>query len=347
MASEIRVDTLKTSGGIGTATYSSSRWNFTDNISAPNFVGNVIGNVTGNVAKADAATILSPRTSSPYTTIDTQGSYIHWNRKSGDGATWLINQRGAGVGGFVFADSTSNALNVTGGTVGLTTTLVINASGDVTPTGDFIGRLTNTMLTGTNTTELIRGNMANNDYFRILVGGTATDAGYVEIATADGGNEPIYVRQYTGVFSTLQRTATLLDGSGDTRFPGTVYATSFSAISDATFNGDLRVIGNITATGTVKSSSDIKLKTNIKTIDNALDKVLNLRGVEYDRLDINEHQIGVIAQEVEKVIPEVVYGEETKTVAYGNLVGVLIEAIKEQQSQINNLSKELENLKNK
>jgi hypothetical protein len=86
-------------------------------------------------------------------------------------------------------------------------------------------------VTGTSTTELVRGNMADNDQFRILVGGTATNAGYVELATADDGTEPIYVRQYTGVFTTIARTATLLDGSGNTSFPGTVSATSFNSIT--------------------------------------------------------------------------------------------------------------------
>ena len=97
----------------------------------------------------------------------------------------------------------------------------------------------------------------------------------------------------------------------------------------------LHVIGNILASGSI-TGSDIKLKTNIQTITNALDKVLQLRGVEFDRIDMNgEHQIGVIAQEVEKIIPEVVYPKspspdyEIKSVAYGNLVSVLIEAIKE------------------
>lgn len=69
--------------------------------------------------------------------------------------------------------------------------------------------------------------MADNDFCRILVGGSS-NAGYVEIATADDGNEPIYVRQYTGVFSTVTRTLTLLDGSGNTQFPGTVSAPTFS-----------------------------------------------------------------------------------------------------------------------
>jgi len=104
-----------------------------------------------------------------------------------------------------------------------------------------------------------------------------------------------------------------------------------------------RATGNFTATGTVTANSDEKLKTNIKTIENALEKVSSIRGVEFDRTDIGEHQIGVIAQEVEKVIPEVVYGDETKSVAYGNLVGLLIEAIKEQQVRIEKLEKELYN----
>jgi hypothetical protein len=99
--------------------------------------------------------------------------------------------------------------------------------------------------------------------------------------------------------------------------------------------------GNLIVGGTVTANSDKKLKENIKTIESALDKVKNLRGVEYDRKDNGEHQIGVIAQEVEKIIPEVVYGDETKSVAYGNLVGLLIEAIKEQQKEIDELKKKL------
>ena len=103
---------------------------------------------------------------------------------------------------------------------------------------------------------------------------------------------------------------------------------------------------DVTSSGYVDSASDIKLKTNIKTIDNALDKVLQLRGAEYDRIDKgNQHEIGVIAQEVEKVIPELVHGDETKTVSYGNMTAVLIEAIKEQNDVINKMKKEIEDLK--
>ena len=88
-------------------------------------------------------------------------------------------------------------------------------------------------VSGTNTIELVRGNMADNDVFRILVGGTASNSGYVEIATGDDGIEPIYVRQYSGVFTSLVRTATLLDEAGDTGFPGAVTAYRFYAGYDA------------------------------------------------------------------------------------------------------------------
>jgi hypothetical protein len=81
-------------------------------------------------------------------------------------------------------------------------------------------------VTGTNSVELVRGNMGDNDQFRILVGASASNAGYVEIATADDGTEPIFVRQYTGIFSSLVRNATLLDGSGNTSFPGSITGNS-------------------------------------------------------------------------------------------------------------------------
>jgi hypothetical protein len=104
----------------------------------------------------------------------------------------------------------------------------------------------------------------------------------------------------------------------------------------------LDVVGNINASGTITAQSDKRVKTNIQTIENALSKVLHLRGVEYNKIDNNERQIGVIAQEVEEIIPEVVYGTETKSVAYGNLIGLLIEAVKEQNQRIDELERRLE-----
>jgi len=111
-----------------------------------------------------------------------------------------------------------------------------------------------------------------------------------------------------------------------------------------TTTNDIVCGNNITAVGEVTANSDIRIKTNIKTLENALDKVLQLRGVEYDRIDINKHQIGVIAQEVEKVLPDLVVDGDKKSVAYGNITAVLIEAIKEQQKQIEMQGKQIEDL---
>lgn len=72
------------------------------------------------------------------------------------------------------------------------------------------------------TTRQIRGIVGDNDYWRIAGGATASNGGWMEIATADDGNEPIYVRQYTGAYTTVTRTLTLLDASGNTTFPGTI-----------------------------------------------------------------------------------------------------------------------------
>ena len=75
--------------------------------------------------------------------------------------------------------------------------------------------------------ELVRCDM-NNDQFRIIAGSNGNNNGWAEIATADDGNEPIYVRQYTGVFGTLKRTLTLLDGNGNTILPGSATAIGFN-----------------------------------------------------------------------------------------------------------------------
>ena len=101
--------------------------------------------------------------------------------------------------------------------------------------------------------------------------------------------------------------------------------------------------GSLTASGNITAYSDITLKENIEVIDNALDKVCAIRGVTYNRKDkdISDRQAGVIAQEIEKVLPEVVVTDENgiKAVAYGNVVGLLVEAIKELKDEIEELKR--------
>jgi hypothetical protein len=105
----------------------------------------------------------------------------------------------------------------------------------------------------------------------------------------------------------------------------------------ATFNTSQ----NLVVAGTVTANSDAKLKKNVETISGALEKVSALRGVEFDYIASDRHQIGVIAQEVESVVPCVVESDEegTKSVAYANLVALLIEAVKELKSEIETLKR--------
>ena len=112
----------------------------------------------------------------------------------------------------------------------------------------------------------------------------------------------------------------------------TALTLDMSAAGAATFNND------------VTAFSDERLKTDIETINDALNKVCQMRGVTFKRTDDDGRtSVGVIAQEIEKVLPEVVREDNSedkiKSVAYGNIVGVLIEAIKELKSEIEELKK--------
>ena len=101
------------------------------------------------------------------------------------------------------------------------------------------------------------------------------------------------------------------------------------------------------------SSSDRRFKENIKNIPNALSKILKIGGYEFDWISNVElhghegHDVGVIAQEIEDILPELVQTRESgyKAVKYDKLVALLIEGMKEQQIQIDNLKSEVENLK--
>ena len=125
--------------------------------------------------------------------------------------------------------------------------------------------------------------------------------------------------------------------------------------------GDFHSDGDVIAFST--TISDERVKTDVKTIESAVDKVSKIRGVEYTWTHgkrKGKKDIGVIAQEVEKVLPEIVHeknmplwkdkGEEVldkyKTVDYEKLTAVLVESVKEQQEQINQLKLEIEELKN-
>ena len=147
---------------------------------------------------------------------------------NGASTTWTNTWRG--IQDNLTSSSTSDSLSANQGRVlkGL-----VDGKANSSHTHNYLplsgGTLTGDLLFSNSGTTFrqIKGTCGDNDFWRIGGGATGNNSGYMEVATADDGTEPIYVRQYSGTFSTITRTATLLDGSGNTSFPGTVAAAKF------------------------------------------------------------------------------------------------------------------------
>jgi hypothetical protein len=129
------------------------------------------------------------------------------------------------------------------------------------------------------------------------------------------------------------------NNSNNVTFRGSVSATSFST------PGGLNVVGVITCTD-LNSTSDQNLKYDIRKVENSIDILNEINGVQFKWKSNDKSSLGVIAQELEKVLPELVSQGETKSVNYNGLIGVLIEAVKTQQTQINELNSRIEKLEN-
>ena len=122
--------------------------------------------------------------------------------------------------------------------------------------------------------------------------------------------------------------------------------TTYSAGNGMTLSGTQFLMsgsytGNFTATGDITAYSDDSLKTNVQLIDGALGRVQAIRGVTFDRISDGSTSTGVIAQELKAVLPEAVHTDANgvHSVAYGNITGLLIEAVKELSEQVNSLKK--------
>ena len=190
------------------------------------------------------------------------------------------------------------------------------ATGTSTPHGDIFFQSTNRIWWNSQNTS--------SNYFAIQ-GGVSSGA-YIDF-NATGSTKKIHWRQF----------------GSHTRFTMDMSSAAFVAMGPVSANG-----------------SDSRLKENIVTIDGALAKVKAMRGVYYNRIDLDteRRRVGVIAQEIETVLPEVVDqvgqlaqhpecdDDEIRAVSYGNISAVLIEAIKEQQTIIDDLKTRLETLEN-
>ena len=171
------------------------------------------------------------------------------------------------------------------------------------------------------------------------IGGTAVTADASELNKLDGVTvSTAEINHLAGVSSNIQTQINAAASSGGTTYStSTYYGTTMSGTQirmHSSYSGGNWSCnnGSISASGDITAFSDARLKTDVVTIPNALNKVEQMRGVYYTK--DGKSGVGVIAQEMQKVLPEVVADGEYLSVAYGNIVGVLIEAIKELKAEI-------------
>lgn len=161
-----------------------------------------------------------------------------------------------------------------------------------------------------------------------------TNGTYYPVIVSGVGNVDPYISITSNYFSVNPSSGTLT-----TNQLNVVGATTVSSLIASQVN----VSGVCTALD-FNSTSDKILKDNIQRISNSIEKILQINGVTFDWKDTHQSSAGVIAQDVEKVFPEVVKTSDHKTVNYNGLIGLMVEAIKEQQEQINTLTKRIEEL---
>lgn len=204
------------------------------------------------------------------------------------------------------------------GNVGIGTTSPtrkLDISGDINFTGDLYKN--NTLFEAGSQWKSISNNLAYT-------------VGNVGIGTTS----PVFTLDINGTLKASNTNGTILFNSA-----GNV------GIGTSSPNYKLVVAGDIYATGDVIVYSDERLKTDITTIQNALQLVESMRGVKYTMIETGKRKVGLIAQEVQQILPEVVSEKEHLGVAYGNIVGVLVEAIKELKCQNDKLTLEYNELK--
>jgi hypothetical protein len=237
----------------------------------------------------------------------------------------------------------SAGITFTGSTSG-TTTLQASAvaSGVITlpaVTATLVGRNTTDTLTNktiaagsNNITGLTNASLINSTISGVSLGSNLNTLSFGSYLTSTGSYNGSAARTVSVAGTSVNTGNTLVarDISGD-------------------FTAGTITVTNLTASQTItaqdfNSTSDNRVKENIKTVENSLEIVKSLRGVSFDWKETGKSSYGVIAQELQEVLPELVKNGEVKSVNYNGLIGVLIEGMKSQQEQINRLEQKIQEL---
>jgi hypothetical protein len=260
--------------------------------------GTTTATFAGTVSSySDASSAVGPAA----ITLDCLNSYNQLEWKQAGSHRGYISADGADT--YMGAEGTLNFRTGSTALAGGTTALTLDTSQNATFAGDVTINGTLNVLTAID--------LADNDILRF---GTGDDCEFF----CDGSH--MYTDLNAGIGNWYVRDGTT------TRF----------TFDDA---------GSFTATANITAYSDRKLKDNLEVIPNALAKVSALTGYTYDRIDMDGiRQSGLIAQDVQEVLPEVVInnvdpdsGEETLSIAYGNMIGLLVEAVKELKAEVEEL----------
>lgn len=225
------------------------------------------------------------------------------------------------VANATYADSAGTATSAGSVTNGVYTT------GDQTIGGvkTFSSQITGTTTTGSYASQ----NTAGTAFFTEISQSGSSYAPAIKIKSSGAGTTRFYS------FGALHNTDNTID------------AVVHGINLDGTTNNQawrFTSAGDFISPQNVTAYSDIKLKTDLQRIPDAVEKVQQLTGYTFDRIDSDRRQTGLVAQEVLKVMPEAVVAsaDGTLSVAYGNLVGLLVEAIKELRQEIEDLRSKLQ-----
>jgi hypothetical protein len=245
----------------------------------------------------------SPSGSNTQVQYNDNGSFAGSSNFTFDGTTVRI------LSGIVTTISGTN-LNYTG--IGTITNLIVgnvNSSGIITASS-FVGNLTGDATGLSGTPNLNVGVVTAIAFFGDGSGLTGAGSTVFNDTTTDQEFFPLFTDITTGTI--------------------TASGISTSKLTYNPFTGTLTVID-------LNSTSDINLKENIQTVENALETVSSLRGVSFDWKENGKSSYGVIAQELKEILPDLVSNGDVKTVNYNGLIGVLIEAIKELKTEVEEL----------